>query len=86
MSRFSRKKKKKPFDARALALVSHPLFLVLTVLLGAALSISFFLVATHPDGHVAVEISATNDSNNESRNRSLGKYSEGIESDVGPAV
>lgn len=51
MSRFSRKKKKKPFNMQAFALVSHPLFIGLLLLLGAALSISFFLVASHPDAN-----------------------------------
>src|SRR5210317_709664 len=86
MSRFSRKKKKKPLDMRAFALVSHPLFLGLVLLLGAALSISFFLVATHPDVHVAAEISASNAGNVDSGNGNSEKYSAELENIIGPAV
>lgn len=86
MSRFSRKKRKKRFDMRAFALVSHPLFLGLAILLGAALSISFLLVATHPDVHVAVEISAENTAMNGSEERQLVRSSGGIESEIGPEV
>ena len=48
MSRFSRKKKKS-FDKRVFAFVSNPLFMALLMMLAAALSISFFLVMSHPD-------------------------------------
>ena len=71
---------------RGFALVSHPLFMGLAILLGAALSISFFLVATHPDVHVAVEISAEDAGMNGSDNRQLVRNIEGIESVIGPEL
>lgn len=86
MSRFSRKKKKS-FDMTAFVLLSHPLFLGLAILLGASLSISFFLVATHPDVHVfGVEISAANGETNGMDSVKLKNYSGHMEAATGSVV
>ncbi|CAJ1929863.1 unnamed protein product [Cylindrotheca closterium] len=86
MSRFSRKKRKNPFHMRDFVLVSHPLFMCLAILLGVALSISFVLVATHPDVHVAAKISVEDAGMNGRGNRQPDTNSEGTESLIGPEV
>jgi len=58
----------------------------LAILLWGALSISFFLVANHPEAHVAIDISAANAGINGSGHEKLEQDSEEMEVSIAPEV